>query len=152
MRAARGCPRYLADMGFLSKRLFFAGADCLIRARSVRHSDGFPAGRGRAATRLLCATNQCLHKIPPAMPEPRKGSVRALETKRFETAMRSEPVQKLIRENATLVRISGLVGALPTSQRRLVSIWRRVDLEAIGSYSTVDLLPGSPLSWAVRSD
>jgi hypothetical protein len=31
--------------------------------------------------------------------------------------MRSEPVQKLIRENATSVRISGLVGASPNKVR-----------------------------------
>jgi len=51
------------------------------------------------------------------MPQPRKSSLRALETKRFEAAMRSEPVQKLIRENATSVRISGLVGASPNKIR-----------------------------------
>ena len=48
---------------------------------------------------------------------PRESSARALETKRFEAAMRSEPVQKLIRENATSVRISGLVGASPNKIR-----------------------------------
>jgi hypothetical protein len=45
------------------------------------------------------------------MPKPRESSARTLERKRFEAAMRSEPVQKLIRENAPADRISGLVGA-----------------------------------------
>ena len=44
---------------------------------------------------------------------PRESSARALETKRFEAAMRSEPVQKLIRENATSVRIAVVVDSSP---------------------------------------
>ena len=51
------------------------------------------------------------------MPKPRKGLARALEIERFEAAMRSEPIQKLIRENATSVRISGIVGASPNKIR-----------------------------------
>jgi len=51
------------------------------------------------------------------MLKPRESSAWALEEKRFETAMGPEPIQKLIRENATSVRISGLVGASPNKIR-----------------------------------
>jgi hypothetical protein len=51
------------------------------------------------------------------MPTLRHSSVRALKRERFESAMRSEPVQKLIRENATPDRISALVNASSTTIR-----------------------------------
>jgi hypothetical protein len=50
------------------------------------------------------------------MPKPRESSARALETKRFEAAMRSEPVQKLIRRRHA-DRISKLVNASSTTIR-----------------------------------
>jgi len=43
------------------------------------------------------------------MPKPRESSAQALERQRFEAAMRSPPVLKLILENATVERISGVV-------------------------------------------
>jgi hypothetical protein len=51
------------------------------------------------------------------MPTPRESSARALNRERFEAAMRSQPVQKLILENATPDRISALVDASPTRIR-----------------------------------
>jgi hypothetical protein len=44
------------------------------------------------------------------MPKPHEAaSARALERKRFEAAMRSPPVLKLILENATTDRMAGVV-------------------------------------------
>lgn len=63
------------------------------------------------------------------MPKPRKGSARILEIERFEAAMRSETVQTLIRENATSVRISGLVGASPHKIRAWLKVRVPVDRE-----------------------
>ena len=51
------------------------------------------------------------------MPTPRDSSARILNRERFEAAMRSEPVQRLIRENASTDRISALVGASPNTIR-----------------------------------
>jgi hypothetical protein len=43
------------------------------------------------------------------MPTPRDSSAKRLEQERFEAAMRSEPVLKLIRENASTERIAVVV-------------------------------------------
>jgi len=51
------------------------------------------------------------------MPTPRKSTARALNRERFEAAMLSQPVQKLIRENATPERIGALVDASPATIR-----------------------------------
>jgi len=46
-----------------------------------------------------------------------RNSAQALERQRFEAAMRSPPVLKLIRENATTERISVLVDSSPSRVR-----------------------------------
>ena len=66
-----------------------------------------PARDRREAGRL-CSTVQPVGIWQPML-KPRESSVRALETERFEAAMRSKPVLKLIRENASTERIAVVV-------------------------------------------
>jgi hypothetical protein len=63
------------------------------------------------------------------MPTPRNSSARALNRERFEAAMRSEPVLKLILENASTDRISALVDASPATIRSWLKA-RELNLKA----------------------
>jgi hypothetical protein len=47
------------------------------------------------------------------MPKPRESSLRTFEKKRFEEAMLTPPVLKLILENATIDRICGVAESNP---------------------------------------
>jgi hypothetical protein len=47
------------------------------------------------------------------MPKPRESSARALEAKRFEAAMRSPRIRKLILENIGTDRIAAVVDSSP---------------------------------------
>jgi hypothetical protein len=51
------------------------------------------------------------------MPNPRESSARTLERKRFEAAMRSPPVLKLIQENTSTDRIAQAVDSSPSRVR-----------------------------------
>jgi len=92
-------------------------------------------------TTTACTTFQRISIWLP-MPNPRESSARALERKRFEAAMRSEPVQKLIRENASPDRISGLVGASHDRVRSwLKARGREAPLRYRGAASTPEAAP-----------
>jgi hypothetical protein len=51
------------------------------------------------------------------MPKPRENSAQALERQRFEAAMRSPPVLKLILENTSTDRIAAAVDSSPSRVR-----------------------------------